>query len=286
MATRDQSNHHGGFRLGSPGLGASSAFAPVGLAFTQCGAQSGVTLSLVVPLFNESANVLPLARRVFEVFANQPSSLELIFVDDGSSDDTWQQTLAARQMDGRVRALRHLKRSGQSAALWTGCLAARGAVLGTLDGDLQNDPADLPSMLSLLEHCDLVCGVRTRRQDSPIRRLSARVARVARRTVLGIDFQDTGCNLRVFKRSLLQKLFPFDGLHRFMPVLAHYAGAVVREVPVTHKPRTAGISKYGVWNRVGRGILDLAAMTWYRRRQIAGVQAVEYHEKQQREVSS
>jgi len=239
----------------------------------------GVELSIVVPLYNESENVLPLARRVFEVFAHDPRSLELVLVDDGSTDATWQQMLAARQMDGRVRAVRHLKRSGQSAALWTGCLAARAPVLCTLDGDLQNDPADLAGMLDALEECDLVCGVRTKRQDGGLRRLSAIVARWARRAVLGVDFQDTGCNLRVFKRPVLQKLFPFDGLHRFMPILAHHAGAIVREMPVSHKPRLAGKSKYGIYNRLGRGILDLAAMAWYRRRQIGTVQAVEYHDQ-------
>lgn len=245
-------------------------------------APSPVELSLVVPLYNESENVLPLARRVFEVFAHDRRSLELILVDDGSTDATWQQMLAARQMDPRVRALRHLKRSGQSAALWTGWQASHGEVIGTLDGDLQNDPADLAAMLSALSDCDLVCGVRTKRQDNALRRVSARVARSARRLVLGVDFKDTGCNLRVFRRSLLRKLFPFDGLHRFLPVLAHHAGAIVRELPVSHKARVAGASKYGIGNRLGRGILDLAAMAWYRRRQICGVEAVEYREQEPR----
>ncbi len=237
-----------------------------------------IDLSLVVPLHNESENVLPLARRVFEVFANDRRSLELILVDDGSTDATWQQMLSAREMDTRVRPFRHLKRCGQSAALWTGLMAARGTVLGTLDGDLQNDPADLSQMLAALADCDLVCGVRTKRQDSGLRRFSTQVARWARRAVLGVDFKDTGCSLRVFKRSLLRKLIPFDGMHRFLPVLAHHAGAMVRELPVSHKARVAGASKYGVWNRLGRGLLDLAAMAWYRRRQITSVEAVEYHD--------
>ncbi len=267
----------------APGLAPRSA---TQAATSSSPGSTPVELSLVVPLYNESENVLPLARRIFEVFANDRRSLELILVDDGSTDATWQQMLSARQTDGRVRALRHLKRSGQSAALWTGWLASRGAVIGTLDGDLQNDPADLLQMLAALEACDLVCGVRTKRQDNGLRRLSTRVARLARRLVLGVDFKDTGCNLRVFKRSLLQKFFPFDGLHRFLPVLAHHAGAVVLELPVSHKARVAGASKYGLWNRLGRGILDLAAMAWYRRRQIANVEAVEYHDHEQGAVSA
>jgi len=235
-----------------------------------------VQISIVVPLCNESDNIAPLTRRIFEAFRNETRSLELILVDDGSTDTTWEQILAVRKADPRVRALRHTRRSGQSAALWSGFLATRGEVLCTLDGDLQNDPADLPGMLSKLAECDLVCGVRLDRQDGTLRRISASVARRARKAVLGVDFRDTGCNLRVFKRSVLQKVFPFDGLHRFMPILAHAGGAVVREVPVSHHPRPAGLSKYGVWNRLGRGIVDLMVVAWYRKRQISTVEVVEY----------
>jgi glycosyltransferase involved in cell wall biosynthesis len=234
-----------------------------------------VQISVVVPLYNEADNVLPLVRRVFASLEPVTSALELILVNDGSSDGTWAQILAARKEEPRVRALRHTRRSGQSAALWSGCLASRGAIICTLDGDLQNDPADLPPMIALLGNCDLVCGVRTKRQDNRLRKVSTRVARWARKTVLGVDFQDTGCNLRAFKRSVLRKLFPFDGLHRFMPILAHVSGAVVREVPVCHHARQAGNSKYGVWNRLGRGIFDLAAIAWYRKRQINTVEVVE-----------
>jgi dolichol-phosphate mannosyltransferase len=131
-------------------------------------------------------------------------------------------------------------------------------------------------MISLLKECDLVCGVRMKRQDTGVRKISARIARWARKTVLDVDFQDTGCNLRAFKRSVLQKVFPFDGLHRFMPILAHVSGAVVREAPVKHHPRNAGQSKYGVWNRLGRGILDLLVVAWYRKRQINTVQVQEF----------
>ncbi|HEY5912667.1 MAG TPA: glycosyltransferase family 2 protein [Verrucomicrobiae bacterium] len=246
------------------------------------GDKAAVEISVVVPLFNESENVVALARRVFESFAKEPRVLELVLVDDGSTDGTWGQMLAARQSDGRVRALRHLRRAGQSAALWTGFRAARGPIICTLDGDLQNDPADLIRMLPLLGESDLVCGVRVNRQDSLLRRVSTAVARWARRTVLGVDFQDTGCNLRVFKREVLEKLFLFDGLHRFMPIVAQAGGAVVREVPVSHQPRYAGKSKYGVWNRLGRGIFDLAAIAWYRRRQIGSVETTEYRDEAER----
>ena len=235
-------------------------------------------ISIVVPLFEESENVAPLVQRIFTAFEKEPRPVELILVDDGSKDDTWRQILKARQEDPRVRAIRHLQNAGQSASLWTGFQASRGGIIGTLDGDLQNDPADLPRMLALLSNSDLVCGVRTKRMDNALRRLSTRIARAARKFALGVDFQDTGCNLRVFKRSVLEHLPAFNGLHRFMPVLAHNAGAIVKETPVTHHPRVAGRSKYGVWNRMGRGIYDLIGVGWFQKRRLQKVPAVEEQE--------
>jgi dolichol-phosphate mannosyltransferase len=233
-------------------------------------------ISVIAPLWNEKMNVLPLAEEVFSAFRNERRSLELILVDDASTDGTWEQILEARRLDARVRAIRHARNSGQSAALWTGFTASRGSIVATLDGDLQNDPADLPRLLEGLATADLVCGVRTKRMDNSLRRFSSRVARWARRLVLGVDFRDSGCNLRVFKRPVIQTLFPFDGLHRFMPILADGAGAVVREVPVSHRHRVAGVSKYGVWNRLGRGICDLAMIAWYRKRQLRNVAWTEH----------
>jgi dolichol-phosphate mannosyltransferase len=225
-------------------------------------------LSIVVPLRNEGPNVAPLTRQIVDALRNEPRALELLLVDDGSTDDTWSRILEARSADSRVRGLRHAQSRGQSAALWTGFRASRGSVIATLDGDLQNDPADLPAMLRELAAWDMVCGLRAKRMDTVVRRLSSRVARWARRTALGVDFRDSGCNLRVFKRSVLETLIPFDGLHRFMPILAHGAGARVKEVPVTHHPRVAGRTKYGLWNRLGRGIYDLLMIRWYLKRQI------------------
>ena len=181
-----------------------------------------------------------------------------------------------QRSEPRLRAIRHLRNRGQSAALWTGFTASKGSIIATLDGDLQNDPADFPRMLQSLSSADLVCGVRTKRMDNGLRRFSSRVARSARKLVLGVDFRDTGCNLRVFKRSVLSTLFPFDGLHRFMPIIADGAGAVVVETPVGHRPRVAGVSKYGVWNRLGRGICDLAMVAWYKKRQLRDVRWSEH----------
>lgn len=253
-----------------PTAGSSPSLAPISAPGSPSGS-SGIAspeVSVVVPFWNERLNVLPLARQVFAAFSEPPRDIELLLVDDASTDGTWEQILEARRLDRRVRPLRLLQHSGQSAALWTGFKASRAQVIATLDGDLQNDPADLPRLLAQLTTCDMVCGVRLRRMDSALRRFSTWIARAARKLILQSDFRDTGCNLRVFKRSLVPKLLPFDGLHRFMPILAQDAGAVVLETPVAHHARTAGRSKYGVWNRLGRGALDLAMLAWYRRRRL------------------
>ncbi len=231
------------------------------------GASMEIRISVVVPLYNESANVALLTHKIREALAGQPGGVEIILVDDCSTDDTWQRLTEAQRTFPEVRPCRHVRNAGQSAALWTGFARSRGEILATLDGDLQNDPADLPRMISLLGTCDMVCGVRTRRADNALRRMSSRIARRARKLMLGVDFADTGCNLRVFKREVLRYLPGFNGLHRFMPVLAHNAGMAVVETPVSHYPRAAGVSKYGIWNRLGRGIADLIMVRLFLKRQ-------------------
>jgi len=225
-------------------------------------------ISIIVPLFNEVDNVAPLARQVLDALRGESRAIGLILVDDASTDGTWEQIMTAHQADPRVRGLRHARNGGQSAALWTGFRATQAPIIVTLDGDLQNDPADLPRLLAGLEQYDLVCGMRLARQDNFLRRVSSRIARTARKTVLGVDFRDTGCGFRAFKRTVLDRLFAFNGFHRFMPVLAHYTGARVCEIPVNHRQRIAGTSKYGIWNRFGRGIIDLFAVAWYKKRMI------------------
>src|SRR5207249_2472676 len=157
--------------------------------------------------------VLPLTEQIFAALSPASARIELIFVDDGSVDDTWDRIVRAGQTQPRLRALRHARNAGQSAALCTGFKASRAPILATLDGDLQNDPADLPLMLKLLADADMICGVRTQRADNWVRQVSSRVARVARRLVLCVDFADSGCNLRVFKRAVLESLPAFDGMH-------------------------------------------------------------------------
>jgi dolichol-phosphate mannosyltransferase len=225
-------------------------------------------ISIIVPLYNEVDNVLPLVKQIFSALSAETRPLELVLVDDASTDGTWAQIIAANQTEPRVRGLRHEKNAGQSAALWTGFRSTRAPIIMTLDGDLQNDPADLPRLLAGLNEYDVVCGMRVNRKDNFLRRASSKIARAARKSALGVDFRDTGCALRAFKSKVLKNLFAFNGFHRFMPVLAHSAGAAVIEIPVNHRQRVAGVSKYGVWNRLGRGIYDLFAIAWYQKRRI------------------
>jgi dolichol-phosphate mannosyltransferase len=228
-------------------------------------------IAIIVPLYNEADNVGPLVAELTSVFSRQLRPWELVLVDDSSSDSTWRAILDAQARDSRIRGLRHSRNLGQSAAVWTGISHSTAPFLCTLDGDLQNDPAELPRMLELLAEVDFVCGHRVNRQDSFVRRVSSRVARWARKLILGYDFADTGCALRAFKRSVLHGVFPFNGLHRFLPIVVAGGGARTREVPVNHRPRVAGVSKYGIWNRLGRGVADLFAIRWYQKRRVPAV---------------
>lgn len=228
-------------------------------------------ISIIVPVYDEQDNVLPMAREVAAAFATVANDWELVFVDDGSRDETWKNICAAASASPRVRGVRHLRNAGQSAALWTGIQQTDRPLLATLDGDLQNNPADLPRLLQELGTCDFACGWRQNRQDSFVRRASSRVARAARSAALGAEFRDTGCALRVFRRAALEGVFGFNGLHRFLPILVAGGGFRVREVPVSHRPRIAGVSKYGVWNRLGRGLFDLVGIAWYQRRRVRPV---------------
>ncbi len=192
----------------------------------------GPNLSIVVPVFNESGNIQPLADEIALTFAETDWDWELVYVDDASTDDTWERIRKARSSNPRIRALRHRKNSGQSAALWTGIISSKTEYVATLDGDLQNDPSDLPQLLNALKEVDFACGVRAKRQDSWLRKLSSKIARSSRRFILGVDFVDTGCALRGFRRCALRSVFPFNGLHRFMPILIHGGGFKTRELQI------------------------------------------------------
>lgn len=232
-------------------------------------------VAIVIPVFNEEGNVLPLAEEVEAVMAQLGRPYELVFVDDASTDATAERIAEAQWRNSCVRGLRHERNAGQSAALWTGIESTSAPVVVTLDGDLQNDPVDLSRLIAALANCDFACGVRFKRKDTWLRRVSTKVARAARRAVLKSDFADTGCAFRAFKREALRGVFPFNGVHRFLPVLVHANGFRVREINVSHRPRVAGESKYGVWNRLWRGIYDLVGVAWYLKRRLPRLQTHE-----------
>jgi len=234
-------------------------------------------LSVVVPVCNEAENVEPLAREI--AAALRDLEFEMIFVDDGSTDQTVATLLQARAAGlAQLRVLRHSFRSGQSAAVASGVRAARAPWIATLDG--QNDPADIPKLLVARSDPDnadvrLVMGNRTTRRDTGFRRFQSRVANGVRAAMLGDGTPDTGCGIKLFERAAFLELPRFDHMHRFLPALFIRQGARVVSVPVNHRPRSKGTSKYGMFDRLWVGIVDLFGVLWLRRRYRAGLQTRE-----------
>ncbi len=225
-------------------------------------------VSLVIPLYNEADSLPVLAAEIRAALDPLALPYEVLLVDDGSTDPSPRVLARLAGQDRRLRVLRLARNSGQSAALDAGFRHARGEVVVTLDADLQNDPADIPRLLAELEGCDLVSGVRVARQDSWKRRVASRVANRVRRWVTGDTITDVGCSLKACRTRWLRQVPMFTGMHRFLPALVEWQGAVVREVPVHHRPRRFGEAKYAIWNRLWRALADLAAVGWMRRRWI------------------
>jgi glycosyltransferase involved in cell wall biosynthesis len=225
-------------------------------------------ISIVVPARNEEENIAPLCEALIASLGPLSRSYEILLVDDGSSDGTQAAMQAARRRHGAVRILRLDGPRGQTAALDAGFRHARGPVVVTLDADLQNDPADIPALIEALDGCDAVAGVRTPRRDSALRRLSAWVAGGVRDRMLGIPATDIGCTLKVYRVDALRGLPLHEGMHRFLNVLLVMNGRRVKEMPVRHHPRRAGRSKYGVWNRMWKGMADLLAVRWMMKRRL------------------
>jgi dolichol-phosphate mannosyltransferase len=223
-------------------------------------------VSVVVPVRNEAPNIGPLIAEIRH--ALEGVAYQIVYVDDGSDDETPAALRAARAA-GPLTVRRHLVGCGQSAAVITGVRAASGTWIATLDGDGQNDPADIPALLARAQAIGgmiLVAGHRTQRRDTRVKKISSRAANAIRAWLLGDATPDTGCGLKVFRREDFLTLPAFDHMHRFLPALFIRAGGQVVSVPVGHRPRTRGASKYGTLDRLWVGIFDLVGVAWLQRR--------------------
>jgi len=229
---------------------------------------SGPAVSVVVPVRNEAGNVAPLVAEIAAALAGRV--FEILYVNDGSRDGTEQELRGLMTLRPWLRQLRHAQSCGQSAAVRSGVIAARAAVVVTLDGDGQNDPAFIPALLAALEQgapqIGLVAGQRVGRKATGFKRWQSRTANAVRDAVLKDGTGDTGCGLKAFRRDLFLALPYFDGLHRFLPALVRREGYDVGYVDVVDRPRRHGTSNYGLWDRLWVGILDLAGVWWLIRR--------------------
>lgn len=234
-------------------------------------------LTIVVPVKNEAGNIAPLVAEIEQACAGLP--FEVVYVDDGSTDSTPATLEAARAGRPWLRVLRHEASAGQSAAVRSGVLAARGAIVATLDGDGQNDPAFIPALLDALEQAGegagLAQGQRRGRKDGRFKMIQSRIANGVRGRILNDSTRDTGCGLKVFRRHVYLRLPYFDALHRFMPALVAREGYAVVHRDVIDRPRLTGTSNYGLFDRLWVGLLDLAGVWWLIRRKRASPRAVE-----------
>lgn len=226
-------------------------------------------VSVVVPFYNEEENVPLLAAKVAAVFAALPDyEYECLFVNDGSTDGTRAELERLQKENPRIRPVHMARNSGQSAALVAGMRRAEGDFVLTIDGDLQNDPADFGRVLNLLKDYDCVCGYRANRHDSRWRKVQSRIANRVRNWFLHDGIRDTGCGTKGFRRACVDHVVPFNGMHRYFAVMMRRAGFSIAECPVTHHPRVHGVSKYGLGNRLWRGIYDLVGVRWLQKRYV------------------
>ena len=218
---------------------------------------SSPAVSLIVPLYNEEENV-PILQSELSA-ALKGIDYEIIFVDDGSAD----RTVERIEVAPNIHVIRFQKNAGQSAAMFAGLKAARGSTLVLIDGDLQNDPADIPRLLDeIARGADLVCGYRAQRRDTRVKRLTSRIANAVRSRYTKDGVRDTGCTLKAMRRECVGALVPFKGMHRFIPALLKGAEYRLIEIPVNHRPRRFGQTKYGLGNRAVRATVDMFGVRW------------------------
>lgn len=225
-------------------------------------------ISVIAPVYNEVDNVEPLVDELIRTLATMGRPYEIVLVDDGSTDGSAEAIARMARERPEVRGLHLRVNRGQTAAFDAGIKEARGDVVVTIDADLQNDPADIPRLVAALDGHDAAIGYRKVREDALVRRASSRIANAVRNRLSGDDVIDTGCSLKAFRASRLRDVKLFSGMHRFLPTLIKIEGGSVVQLPVGHRPRRSGTSKYGVWNRVFRSFADLLAVRWMKRRRL------------------
>ena len=224
-------------------------------------------LSIIIPIYNEEDNIHPQWAALREALAAIDESCEFLFVDDGSTDTSSVKLFEIAATDPRIRILQLSPNTGQSAAFEAGFQASKGKWVVTMDGDLQNDPQDILTLLSHRGESDAICGIRERRHDNWIRRVSSRVGNGVRNLITKEEITDTGCSLKILRGDIVRKIRFQQGLHRFIPTLMKMEGAQgVLEVPVRHQPRHAGRSKYGIRNRIWTGLRDCYGVRWMKSR--------------------
>ncbi len=226
-------------------------------------------ISIVIPVYNEEENLPVLAeeiRAALEPVETSGRPYEVVLVDDGSTDTSPAVMARLARDDRHIRILRQRRNSGQSAALDAGVRHARGEIVVTLDADLQNDPADIPRLLERMDGFDVVSGVRAKRRDTWVRRVSSKIANGIRNRVTHESVTDVGCTLRAMRIEYLRRIPVFNGMHRFLPTLLRMEGARVTEVPVNHRPRLHGQPKYNIRNRIFRALADLFGVRWMQTR--------------------
>jgi glycosyltransferase involved in cell wall biosynthesis len=225
-----------------------------------------VDISVVVPVYNEEENLPVLIPQLNEVLRGLGKRYEMIFVDDGSTDQSRRLLKEKFLQYPQIRILGFKKNCGETAAGAAGLKEARGEIVITIDADLQNDPKDIPRMLEYLKDYDMVTGWRQKREDSWVKRITSKIANKIRNSLSREEIRDSGCTFRAYKRECLQNLKLYKGMHRFMPTLVKMEGFRVIEIPIAHHPRKFGISKYTTWNRMWRAFVDLLAVRWMKSR--------------------